>query len=83
MSVPADRCLRLEVPLPESVSAGLVDIVLVIADTPSLSRAERDRRDVELINRCADELNREAKEVFSYQEYGWKRYGGPFDHEEG
>jgi len=33
-----------------------------------LERAERDRRDIEIINRNAARLNREAKDTLEYQQ---------------
>jgi metal-responsive CopG/Arc/MetJ family transcriptional regulator len=33
-----------------------------------LSRQERDRRDIEIINRNADRLNREAEDTMEYQQ---------------
>jgi hypothetical protein len=35
MTVPADRRLRFDVPLPESVSAGQVDITIIVQDDAS------------------------------------------------
>jgi len=46
-----------------------------------LSKEEEYQREVELINLHADELNKEAEDVHSYQEYGWALYGSPWDRE--
>jgi len=48
---------------------------------PPLSKEEEYRREIELINLHADELNKEAEDVHSYQEYGWALYGSPWDRE--
>jgi len=48
----------------------------------ALSKEERYRREVELINRNADRLNKEALDVLSYQACGW-RLAGESAHEAG
>lgn len=39
-----------------------------LAYLDKLSRQERDRRDLELINRNADRLNREVEDTLEYQQ---------------
>ncbi|GAB6391587.1 MAG: hypothetical protein MdMp014T_0960 [Treponematales bacterium] len=48
----------------------------------ALSKEERYRREVELINRNADRLNKEALDVLSYQACG-RGIAGESGHEEG
>ncbi|MDR1785650.1 MAG: hypothetical protein LBR23_04205 [Spirochaetaceae bacterium] len=82
VTIPPDRRLRLDMPLPASISAGRVDIVLVIADEPaSKVPPKSEERDVELFKLHAEELNKEAADVLSYQDYFWEHYGSPWDHE--
>jgi hypothetical protein len=57
------RHLRLSQPLPETIGAGQANIILIISDRPVESSG-----DLELINRNADRLNREALDVLSYQQ---------------
>ena len=42
-----------------------------LAYLDKLSREERDRRDIEIINRNADYLNAEAMDVLEYQKPLW------------
>jgi hypothetical protein len=55
--------LRLSQPLPETIGAGQANVILIIPDLPAESS-----RDLELINRNADRLNREALDVLSCQQ---------------
>lgn len=41
-----------------------------LAYLDKLSREERDRRDIEILNRHADEMNREMEDILEYQQ-GW------------
>ena len=63
VDIPANRHLRLDLDLPDSVSAGRTPVTLIVPDTPS-----GQDLDLELINRHADRLNREALDVLSYQQ---------------
>jgi hypothetical protein len=86
MTVHADRRLKFDMPLPEGISEGPVDVLVVIAKkTPAAAKTvlpqKSEEQDVELINLYADELNKEAEDVHSYQEYFWEHYGSPWDHE--
>ncbi len=39
-----------------------------MAQLEKITKAKRDARDLEIINRCADQLNREAEEFLEFQE---------------
>jgi len=84
VTIPPDRRLRLDMPLPESVNSGRVEIVLIIADEPAPKKSsppKSEARDVELFKLHAEELNKEAADVLAYQDYFWEHYGSPWDHE--
>ncbi len=53
--------------LPEGERVGLTLIALSEIEARRLSKAERDAREMEIINRNIDELSAEAWDVFSYQ----------------
>jgi hypothetical protein len=61
VEIPADHRLVIEVP--QEIPAGRA----VIAFTPVETREKSEARDIELINRHAERLNREALDVLSFQ----------------
>ena len=65
VEIPVSR--RLTIDVPREIPAGLV----VITFTPASATAEAseisEARDIELINRNAERLNREAMDVLSFQ----------------
>jgi len=68
VEIPADRRITLEVP--RNVPTGRTILTFTPAKSvkkPRMTEAE----ELELINRHADELNREAMDVFSYQVPLW------------
>jgi hypothetical protein len=53
--------------LPEGERVGLTLTALSEIEARRLSKAGRDAREIEIINRNIDELSAEAWDVFSYQ----------------
>ncbi len=53
--------------LAEGEKVAINVIPAVVAKTKRLSKAERDAKDMEIINRNADRLNEEAMDVLKYQ----------------
>lgn len=58
--------------LPEGEQVELTLIVSSEAEARRLSKAERDAREIEIINLNADRLNEEAMDALSYQIDLWK-----------
>ncbi len=65
ITLPEDLLVRLD-RVDKNRSALLERAALAYLDR--LSREERDRRDVEIINRNADRLNREVEDAMEYQQ---------------
>ncbi|MEO5924615.1 MAG: hypothetical protein ABIR70_12390 [Bryobacteraceae bacterium] len=65
ITLPEDLLSRLD-KVDKNRSALLERAALAYLDR--LSRQERDRRDVEIINRNADRLNREVEDAMEYQQ---------------
>jgi hypothetical protein len=61
VEIPADHRLTIEVP--REVPAGSVVLTFTSVET----REKSEVRDIELINRNAEQLNREALDVLSFQ----------------
>ena len=53
--------------LPEGERVELTLTTSSVVEAKRLSKAERDARDIEIINRNADRLNEEALDVLEYQ----------------
>lgn len=53
--------------LPEGERVDLMLVTSLVAKEKGLSKRERDAKDLEIINRNADRLNKEAMDVLEYQ----------------
>jgi hypothetical protein len=65
MEIPADRRITLEVPI--QIPTRTVTITFTPAGSSAQTLEKSDKRDIELFEKYADELNAEAEDVLSYQ----------------
>ena len=65
LEIPVSR--RLTIDIPREIPAGLVMITFTPASADTETMERSDARDIELINRNAERLNREAIDVLSFQ----------------
>ena len=70
IEIPADRRLTIDVPLEVPAGQAIIAFTPVAAkrvDTVARNLEKYDTRDLELINLNAEQLNKEALDVLSYQ----------------
>jgi len=65
IEIPSSR--RLIIDVPREIPAGQVIITFTPASTAAEASERSEARDIELINRNAERLNREALDVLSFQ----------------
>jgi len=71
IKIPADRRITFEVPKEVPMGETTIIIQFPVKEIPAKKRKMTEEEELELINRHADELNREAMDVFSYQVPLW------------
>jgi len=67
VTLPKDLIERMDELAGEHASRSQLIEVAVRAYLEQRSRAIRDQRDLEILNRCADRLNAEAEDALAYQ----------------